>query len=140
MTTIACDGKSMSCDGLITSGSSIIDTNSVKVFRCNNGSILGLSGDTHNWYSLLSYFNEEIKEWPVIRGDFSVLLLESNGAVFSYDETGRSWMRPTPTAIGSGRSYALGALDMGATTEEAVKIACNRDAYSGGTITTMSLK
>lgn len=34
-------------------------------------------------------------------------------------------------SIGSGSSYAIGALDAGATPEEAIKIAINRDGNSG---------
>ena len=45
----------------------------------------------------------------------------------------------TPYAIGSGASYALGAMDAGATAKEAVKIA-SRDVYTGGIIRTHKLK
>jgi ATP-dependent protease HslVU (ClpYQ) peptidase subunit len=47
--------------------------------------------------------------------------------------------RNTPYAIGSGASFALGAMDAGATAKEAVKIAC-RDVYTGGKIRTYKIK
>lgn len=43
------------------------------------------------------------------------------------------------TAIGSGSAYAIGAMDAGATAQEAVKIACGRDIYSGGRIRTFKI-
>lgn len=41
-------------------------------------------------------------------------------------------------AAGSGMPYAIGALYAGASAEEAVNIACNLDAFSGGDIKTIS--
>lgn len=40
-------------------------------------------------------------------------------------------------AIGSGRDFALAAMDMGTTAKEAVEIAAKRDVYTGGTIRTL---
>lgn len=42
-----------------------------------------------------------------------------------------------PFAIGSGRDFALAAMDMGATAKEAVEMAAKRDVYTGGTIRTV---
>lgn len=39
-------------------------------------------------------------------------------------------------AIGSGSEYAIGAMDFGATAQESVKIAANRDVNTGGRIRT----
>ncbi|MGY2337960.1 proteasome subunit beta [Pseudomonas sp. SDO5532_S415] len=41
-----------------------------------------------------------------------------------------------PDAIGSGAAYALAAMDMGASAEDAVRAAMKRDIYTGGTIRT----
>lgn len=40
-------------------------------------------------------------------------------------------------AIGSGGAYAIGALDAGASPEDAVKIACRRDANTGEPVTVL---
>lgn len=42
-----------------------------------------------------------------------------------------------PFAIGSGRDFALAAMDMGASAKEAVEAAAKRDVYTGGTIRTL---
>lgn len=39
-------------------------------------------------------------------------------------------------AIGSGEEYAIGAMDFGASAKDAVKVAMNRDIYTGGRIRT----
>lgn len=56
------------------------------------------------------------------------------------DKTGiwRQELAPSnPDAIGSGSAYALAAMDMGASAEDAVKAAMKRDIYTGGTIRTV---
>lgn len=53
------------------------------------------------------------------------------------DKTGiwRQELDPSnPDAIGSGSAYALAAMDMGASAEEAVRAAMKRDIYTGGMI------
>ncbi|AXP04273.1 proteasome subunit beta [Pseudomonas fluorescens] len=42
-----------------------------------------------------------------------------------------------PDAIGSGAPYALAAMDMGASAEDAVRAAMKRDIYTGGLIRTV---
>ena len=44
-----------------------------------------------------------------------------------------------PSAIGSGRYHAYTAMDMGASAEEAVKMAAKRDLCTGGTIRIFNL-
>ncbi len=45
-----------------------------------------------------------------------------------------------PDAIGSGSAYALAAMDMGASAEEAVRAAMKRDIYTGGKVRTMTIR
>lgn len=42
-----------------------------------------------------------------------------------------------PDAIGSGAAYALAAMDMGASAEDAVRAAMKRDIYTGGKVRTV---
>lgn len=44
-----------------------------------------------------------------------------------------------PDAIGSGSPYALAAMDMGASAEEAVRAAMKRDIYTGGQVRTFTI-
>ena len=45
-----------------------------------------------------------------------------------------------PDAIGSGAQYAIAAMDMGASAAEAVRAAMKRDIYTGGKVTTLTIK
>ena len=45
-----------------------------------------------------------------------------------------------PDAIGSGAAYALAAMDMGASAEDAVRAAMKRDIYTGGKIRTLQVE
>lgn len=59
------------------------------------------------------------------------------------DDTGiwKQDLDPTnPDAIGSGTSYAIAAMDMGASAEEAVHAAMKRDIYTGGTVRTLQIE
>ena len=45
----------------------------------------------------------------------------------------------SPDAIGSGTPYALAAMDMGASAEEAVRAAMKRDIYTGGMVRVVTI-
>ncbi|OWQ36506.1 proteasome subunit beta [Pseudomonas sp. DrBHI1] len=45
-----------------------------------------------------------------------------------------------PDAIGKGSAYALAAMDMGASAEEAVRAAMKRDIYTGGKVVTFRVE
>ena len=69
-----------------------------------------------------------------------------NGTVFAAGLIDKElWKLPISTfenvaAFGSGADYAIGAMDMGATALEAVKIAARRDVFTGGKIRTVKYK
>lgn len=104
--------------------------------------IIGTSGD----YAAGVRFLEWVRagrpaKRPRLIKDFRALVLNSKG-IFLIDGTDPTPMPVGPTfyAIGSGAPYALGALEMGADLERAVDIAKMYDVYSGGKVTTLSLK
>jgi ATP-dependent protease HslVU (ClpYQ) peptidase subunit len=136
VTTVACDGKRMASDGYISAGDVLVETNYRKVHKLEDGRILGFAGNGYNWEPVIDYFKSTAKnkKWPTISGNSSILLLEPNGRCLLYDNEGRSFERTVPVAIGSGWQFALGAMDNGASVEEAVLIASKRDLATGGTI------
>lgn len=142
MTTIVTDGHSMACDGLITSGDTIIENDRNKIFKLKDGSIVGFAGNTFNWQELIKWFETDpiIRgKWPKVTGNCAIIHLLTDGSVLTYDEEGRTWSRPSKNAIGSGRNYALGALDAGLPAVRACNIASLRDVHSGGTIRVLHL-
>lgn len=71
---------------------------------------------------------------PQRPGSFNALLVR-RGKVYHASSWGQAYaIRGPHHAVGSGSDLALGAMDAGATAEEAVRIACKRDVYSGGRV------
>lgn len=139
MTTIATDGKSMAGDGLVTSGDAIFGYNLVKVRRAPDGRIAGASGtgyDADAFHAWLANGGDP----PKLNEHFEALVLYPDGTCRSYDSDCRSIPEELPSATGSGRLAAIGAMEFGAGPERAVEIACARDAMSGGKITVLHLE
>lgn len=61
-----------------------------------------------------------------------------------YDDKTGIWKQDldlaNPDAIGSGYAYAIAAMDMGASAEDAVRAAMKRDIYTGGAVRTVTIK
>jgi ATP-dependent protease HslVU (ClpYQ) peptidase subunit len=138
MTTIATDGHTMAADGMTTSGGTIFGRNAVKVHQLSDGRLVGISGCAYYGPLFLEYL-EGKSELPELGEDFEALVLDLDGTCKSYDHKARTLEEELPTASGSGREIALGAMAVGATPEEAVKAACERDMATGGKITVLTL-
>lgn len=134
MTTIATDGKSMAADGMITDNDVVCLTNYVKIRRLSDGRIVGFSGDAFNYDAFAEWLEKGEGEPPKLSGQFSCLALRPDGSVVQYDDQGRSFPEMVPMAIGSGMRFAIAAMDLGKSAEQAVRYACTRDIYSGGEI------
>lgn len=105
--------------------------------------ILATAGESMSSLLFVEWYKTRADHIPqkLIDGgaDFTVLALTPEG-LFEYD----AWCHPDKIelpfyAIGSGAKAALGALHMGATAEEAVRIACEVDPYSRPPIKKMTL-
>ena len=134
MTTIATDGKTMAGDGLVTSGCAIFGTNCVKVRKLADGRIVGMAGSAYDFDPFCEWLENGGDHPGDMIDDFEALVLNSDGTCLSYNNKGRCIPEELPTATGSGRDFALAAMDLGFSPEEAVKLACKRDTNSGGTI------
>jgi 20S proteasome alpha/beta subunit len=140
MTTIAYKDGVIAYDSRQTRGSSIVSDNSVKC-QVVDGVSFFLSGAVCDEKALIAAYFGTPPSAPVECSGFvvddTVLMM-----VGVDDKTG-VWKQPldpaNPDAIGSGSAYALAAMDMGATAEEAVRAAMRRDVYTGGTIRTFTI-
>jgi ATP-dependent protease HslVU (ClpYQ) peptidase subunit len=140
MTTIATDGKSMAGDGLVTGTEAICSKSFRKVRRLPDGRLVGVAGSAFQIEPFFAWL-ESGGEPPKLADDnFEALVLRPDGTCLCYDSECRSITEDLPTAIGSGRNFAIGALDAGLTAESAVQIACARDCRSGGLITVIHLE
>lgn len=135
MTTIAVRDGILACDSRCTGG---YIGNVVKVAQ-GSGIIVGWSGDWIAGFAIAQYIAKLTQEDPQIgNDDVDFLILEGN-SIFQADNK----MRMAPIsqkywAIGSGGMAAMVAMNMGATSEEAVKEAIKVDEYSGGKVKTFT--
>jgi ATP-dependent protease HslVU (ClpYQ) peptidase subunit len=141
VTTIACDGISMAGDGRTLSANDIVLCHgSPKVLRLKDGSLLGCAGTSDVKHKLRDWLEQGAEgPFPKIKGAFSAMLLLPNGEGRYFNEDEKWIAMEFPFAIGSGSEIALGAMDAGASPEEAVEIACRRDPFSGGAITRLDI-
>jgi ATP-dependent protease HslVU (ClpYQ) peptidase subunit len=138
MTTIVANRNCMAADNRVT-GMPMFSTE--KLFRIN-GSILGIAGSTQQCLRFIEWRRTpEAKPTFTETADFEVLELTSDGRLL--------WWGPEMVAIpiaddyyaiGSGAAFALGAMDMGASPERAIKSSAKWDSSTGSTIQVKRLK
>lgn len=135
MTTVCTDGRSMASDGLSTANDTVNATNMQKVFKLDDGSVVGIAGCRVDALRAVDALRRGDTEFV---GDYNLLRLHPGGRVERYDRCLYPLATQAPAAIGSGGDLALGALEAGASPKEAVRIASRRDAHSGGRIREIS--
>lgn len=118
------------------------------------GALLGVSGEAWVGAQALALFKSEdtpiesvIKllreaqeEQPEEPIQFVGLLVDCKGNIYLIERASLLPMLDTYTAIGSGASVALAAMDCGEGAKSAVKAAMLRDTYTGGKIVSIKLK
>ncbi|QOI04594.1 Ntn hydrolase family protein [Pseudomonas savastanoi] len=141
MTTIAYKDGVIAYDSRQTRGGAIVSDD------CSKCEVVGgvsffLSGCVCDEKALIAaYFGTPSKD-PVESSGFVV----DGGRLMmvGHDDKTGIWKQDldssNPDAIGSGAAYALAAMDMGASAEEAVKAAMKRDVYTGGTVRTVVIR
>lgn len=141
MTTIVYRNGVMASDSAVTdSGGMVGETD--KVFRVR-GHLVGGCGSLGAVLAFVEWFRAgaDPDKRPKMDDAFDTLVVTPEGVVNWYDcELIASEFRAPFHAIGSGHKIALGALHMGASARQAVKIACMVDNASGGKIKTLRLK
>lgn len=156
MTTIAYKNGIMSGDGRMSLGDMIIKDNTEKVFWVNNH-LVGVCGRARaintfvTWLQKMTDYhivNQEVGELvdlvpPALEDDegYSALVVTPSRQVLMYEgNTPIDMGLDVPMSVGSGSCFALAAMKAGNSAEEAVKVACELDVYSGGEITVVQLE
>jgi ATP-dependent protease HslVU (ClpYQ) peptidase subunit len=143
MTTIATDGRSMAGDGLATLNHAIVSQNHVKVVRLSDGSLFGATGDTGQIKRVAAWLEDgaDPGAYPHDLKEAVVLVLRPDGKIYTLDELSAGYLDPieAPAAIGAGERYAMGAMDAGASPEEAIRITSRRDPYTNDRVTVLHL-
>lgn len=138
MTTVACDGKSMSTDSLETAGDVIVGSNIKKLWRLRDGSIVGCAGKVSDVRRFLDWLQSDRSKSPPAAKGCTALILSKSGKLEMFED-GVLMSSAIPAALGTGYISALTAMDMGADSKEAVRRAIQRDVFSGGPIQTLRL-
>lgn len=116
---------------------------SVSKIRRHQRGIVGAAGD---WSDVLKFWDDlgsrrKKKEGGLHdHSEFEGIELHPSG-IYLYDAAGKRYpIKDEYFAIGSGGPYAMGAMAMGATPEEAVAIAARFDPGTGGEVEVMHLR
>lgn len=142
MTTIATDGFSMSADGRTTAGGDILSERSVKIWMLPDGSVIGGAGvaPAHALaINAIAVGLIEGKPPELHKGKFTLLRLMPDLTIRHYYQSNLDFVEiDAPASIGSGSSFARGAMMTGASPAAAIKIAKKTDAYTGGRIRSLT--
>jgi ATP-dependent protease HslVU (ClpYQ) peptidase subunit len=143
MTTIAYHhkDKEIAVDGRTTMGGLIITDKANKVITRKDGVRFILSGATSDFDGFCAEFSNGV---AASRNYDCGAIVINNGvvAVAGVDnESGTFFASPRDEsfASGSGRDFALSAMDFGKSAKEAVKYASTRDSGTGGRITVVKV-
>lgn len=139
MTTIAYKDGVIAYDSRVTRGS-LIDHDDYEKLIHRNGHQFLFTGCGPDFSSLIDEFlGVKAGDRPL---DASGMVVTNGGiCLIGRDAESGFWVDDVwmdrPFAIGSGRDFALAAMDMGASAEEAVRAAMKRDVYTGGKVRTL---
>lgn len=154
MTTVVVKDNIMAADGRATIGDMIFRENIQKILNYN-GILIGGAGSLSSikkfqkWFADTTDSTLAAEDYPqvnielpaeLVEDDFTALVLYPDGSLFQFFGCSTIIEVEQPCAIGSGMQFATAAMDAGASAEEAVRIATQRDVYSGGEIKTFELE
>lgn len=146
MTTIAYHYESgtIAFDGRETEDGVILCDDTLKMRRVGED-VWFFCGTVSDEKRAIEYLQAEDPKKPRFAIDFEALIARPDGAVFQASicpDTGQPWRAPLNhnAAIGSGRYFALAAMDRGKSAEDAVRYAMTRDCGSGGEVRVFSVK
>ena len=135
MTTVAWDGKTLAADKMSSNGNSK-HGKTTKVHKIN-GCLCAVIGSHDVATEMLHWFQEgaEPADFPDIQAetnDAGLVVITPERRITLYERA------PYPlifeqefAAYGSGRDFALAAMHLGCTAEEAVRVAMAYDLYTG---------
>lgn len=128
MTTIAANKHMMAADSLCDDGG--LASKGVKLFEVD-GDILGIAGTLGQGMKFVNWYKNKEGEHPDL-DETTVLILHKDGSLETWDGSGVGIpVLEKFYAIGSGSQFAIMAMHLGKTPEEAVKLTCKFDTGSG---------
>jgi ATP-dependent protease HslVU (ClpYQ) peptidase subunit len=141
MTSVAYRDGALSADSGVT-GSATYHGSITKLARRADGAIAGAAGNCANLVEFFDWFRRDDGSKLTFTGgvDFEALLISARGRVWTFGDHGIPIpLRAKFHAIGSGTKMLLAAMAAGASSPQAVKIACVLDINSRGPVRTLRL-
>lgn len=132
MTTVAFDGKTLAADTMAISGG--LKRRTQKIFRLGDGRLFGGSGLYEEVLLVRDWLNDGGVK-PKLE-DFSGLVI-SNGKAFLLGQLLVLMPLDDKYAVGSGRDFAIAAMQLGKTAKESVEFAAQFDAWTGYEVETL---
>ena len=135
MTTIAWDGTTLAGDTqALTSYKWEVD----KVWQINKTTIFAGAGSYASIYEVMLWLcDPEDKDRPTLEEDFVGIVVRDGRAFRIQSNLVEFPIKENAHAIGSGAPFAITAMFLGKTAEEAVEIASQFDETTGGNITSI---
>lgn len=95
------------------------------------GFIVGFAGTATSMFDVREFYSNPNGPKPRVKDLFG-LVLTDDGNIYRFDNYAR-WLKVEGlySAIGSGMDYALGAMALGASPKDAIKVAMQHDIYTG---------
>lgn len=139
MTTIAYRDGVIAADSRIIQDSVIVTDDYNKIIK-QGDLVFALAGTVADFQVFMDSWDSPTKAKKL---DVNALVWDGKGVLDCYSNDKGIVCQPLCAeywAIGSGASYAITAMDMGATAAEAVKMAKRRDTNTGGNVDVFKLR
>lgn len=137
MTTVAFKSGVLAADSFCWEG----DTCAGRVQKCGvlaDGSLWAFTGNVGQLNRCRPWLACPLGDPPEIK-ETSLIVVTTEGEVKEWDENGWQTCEAPFYAWGTGANLARGAMAFGATAEQAVLIACDFDAFTGGEVRALAL-
>lgn len=141
MTTIAYRDGVLAADGRSVGANDVIlGDNTIKVWTLPNGFLVGGSGTRsvifryRDWMASREGARPSLRDGDKDNNRSMIIEIMPNGTIYMHEDEYIHDLTEPFVAIGSGREAAMAAMHMGAGAEEAIRIACKTNPWSGGVI------
>lgn len=128
MSTIVCSRKAMAADSMVTDGHTSIYA--LKIWRVEDG-LLGVAGQYDQCILFKNWLQGRCSDAPDME-DVDALYCDGKDIICWSGSIVPMFVQDKFTAIGSGATAALGALHMGASLKDAIRVAKKVDLFTGG--------
>lgn len=143
MTTIAYhhESRRIAVDGRVTAGD-LIACDSYEKWRAVGDEVWFLSGATCDFDRFVAYHTKDTTGKPEHIISCSGVVASASGCYeVGITPDGEPWrsLSPYNVAVGSGRDFALAAMDHGGSASSAVRYASTRDTGTGGVVSVFDM-